>query len=86
MASNFEAFECDVAHGRFIATANDLHGMFTSPPPSSSLLPPPSLPHANKNNICNFKKLSSGKFLAIITVLNLFENFLNRIKLQVLQI
>ena len=45
MASNFEAFECDVANGRFIATANELHGMF---PPSSSLLPPPSLPHPEK--------------------------------------
>ena len=43
MASNFEAFESDVARGRFIATANELHGMFPhllSPPPLSSLLPP----------------------------------------------
>ena len=43
MASNFEAFESDVAHGTFIATANELHGMFPPlllPPLLSSLLPP----------------------------------------------
>ena len=42
-ASNFEAFECDVAHGTFIATANELHRMFPPlllPPLLSSLLPP----------------------------------------------
>ena len=42
-ASNFEAFECDVAHGTFMATANELHGMFPPlllPPLLSSLLPP----------------------------------------------
>ena len=40
---NFEAFECDVAHGTFIATANELHGVFPPlllPPLLSSLLPP----------------------------------------------
>ena len=42
-ASNFEAFECDVAHGTFIETASELHGMFPPlllPPLLSSLLPP----------------------------------------------
>ena len=44
MASNFEAFECDVAHGTFMATANELHGMFPPlllPPLLSSLPPTP---------------------------------------------
>ena len=41
-ASNFEAFECDVAHGTFIATANDLPGMF--PPLLPLLFSPSSLP------------------------------------------
>ena len=42
-------FECDVAHGRFIEIANQLHGMFpplSLPPLLSSL--PPSLPPPRK--------------------------------------
>ena len=41
--SAFEAFECDVAHATFLATASELHGMFQPlllPPLLSSLLPP----------------------------------------------
>ena len=53
-AANIEAFECDVAHGTFIATANELHGMFPPlllPPLLSSLLPPS---HTQKKERCLF--------------------------------
>ena len=85
-ASNFDAFECGVAHGTFIATANELHGMF---PPL--LLPPPSLPHPEKREgtllqeyfrrgnyfvsqfQINSEKSTPGE-ITVITVLYKFEN------------
>ena len=70
-ASNFEAFECDVAHGTFIATANELHGMFQPlllPPLLLSLLP--SLPLL-------LKKKREGLFITGIQGVSVVRTFSN---------
>ena len=86
-ASNFEAFECDVAHGTsFIATANELHGMF--PPlllPSSSLLPPPSLPHPEKREGTFFYRNISGEEFNFYYSFKLIPKNRRLVKLQSLQ-
>ena len=69
----FEAFECDVAHGTFIATANELHGMFPPlllPPLLSSLL---SLPHPEKRQGPFYYRNISGDEFIFITILNKFQ-------------
>ena len=67
-ASNFEAFECDVAHGTFIATANVTH--VTILPPSSLL--PPSHIQKKRGNFLLQEYFRRGIYF-FITVLNKFQ-------------
>ena len=91
-ASNFEAFECDVAHGTFIATANELHGMFPplllppllSFPPLPSLLPP-SL-HQKKRTVNFFYYMNiSGEGIVLYYSFILIQKNQRRVNLQSLQ-
>ena len=54
----FLAFECDLVHGRFTASANELHGMLSRDGSPSLLLHPPKKKITN----CNFKKCPGGIF------------------------
>ena len=84
MASNFEAFECDVAHVRFLATANELHGMFPpllSPPPPSSLPPAPR----QKEGTFHYRNIS-GEEIILHHSFFLIQKNQRRVKLQIFRI
>ena len=65
-ASNFEAFECDVAHGTFIANCQRIA---RTVPTSSS----PSLPHPQKREGTFFTGIFPAKEFIFITVLHKFQ-------------
>ena len=70
-ASNFEAFECDLAHGTFIATANELHfPPLLLPPLLSSLLSPS---HTQKREGLFITGIFPARELFKITVFNYFH-------------
>ena len=75
-----------MAHGTFIATANELHGMFPPlPPPSSSLLSPPSLPHPEKREgTSNYRNISGEEF-NFYCIFKFISKNRRRVKLQSLQ-
>ena len=74
-----------MAHGTFIATANELHGMFPPlllPPLLSS---PPSLPHPEKREGTFYYRNISGEEFIFYYSLKLIPKNRRRVKLQALQ-